>query len=115
MQAWFSIYLVLLFAPLAALWWRQRRRLAEAERAAGAFELRYSIPLLALCLLLADFVYFTALRDPAGLVSLVASIRRGSTLIAFLAGLSLFNEVNGWKKLPPVLGIVAGIVLTLLG
>jgi bacterial/archaeal transporter family protein len=108
-QAWFSIYLFALFAPLA--YFLRRRRKQDAE----PFQFRFSIPLLALCLLLADFAYFTALQDPAGLISLVASIRRGSTLIAFAAGISVFKELNGWKKLPPVLGIVAGIVLTLLG
>jgi bacterial/archaeal transporter family protein len=108
-QAWFSIYLVVLFAPLAYFtWWRSR---ATQER----FQFRLAIPLLAFCLLLADFAYFSALREPDGLISLVASIRRGSTLIAFAAGVFVFKEANGWKKLPPVLGIVAGIALTLLG
>jgi hypothetical protein len=46
---------------------------------------------------------------------LVASIRRGATLIAFAAGVLVFKEVNGWRKLPPVLGIVLGIALTVLG
>ena len=108
-QAWFSIYLVVLFTPLAFFSWRSRRAKGEV------FEVRYSIPLLALCLLIADFAYFWALRDPAGLISLVASIRRGATLIAFLAGVLVFKEANGWKKLPPVLGILLGIVLTLTG
>ncbi len=108
-QAWFSIYLVVLFTPLALFAWR-RHRSSDAP-----FQFRFSIPLLALCLLVADFAYFYALRDPAGLISLVASIRRGATLISFLAGVTLFEEANGWKKLPPVLGILLGIVLTLLG
>ncbi len=108
-QAWFSIYLVALFTPLALQSWSQ-------HRATGArFQVRFSIPVLALCLLCADFAYYSALRDPAGLISLVASIRRGSTLIAFLAGISIFKEANGWQKLPSVLGILLGIVLTLLG
>ena len=108
-QAWFSIYLLLLFTPLAYFSWRKRRGTGER------FEFRWSIPLLALCLLLADFAYFCALRDKAGLISLVASIRRGSTLMAFAAGVFVFKEANGWRKLPPVLGIVLGIVLTVLG
>jgi transporter family protein len=110
-QAWFSINLLALFAPLALFWWRGQARAASPER----FVFRFTIPLLALCLLCADFAYFTALRDPAGLISLVASIRRGSTLIAFAAGVLIFKEANGQKKLPPVLGILVGIVLTLLG
>jgi bacterial/archaeal transporter family protein len=108
-QAWFSIYLVALFAPITLSWWRR------TPGARQGFEFRFTIPLLAACLMVADFAYFTALRDPAGLISLVSSIRRGSTLIAFGAGLLLFREVNGWKKLPPVVGIVVGIILTLLG
>jgi bacterial/archaeal transporter family protein len=108
-QAWFSIYLALLFTPLVVVWWRKRH--ADVE----PFRLKLTIPLLALCLLCADFAYFSALRDPAGLVSLVSSMRRGSTLIAFAAGVLLFGEPNGWRKLPPVLGIVCGIALTLAG
>jgi bacterial/archaeal transporter family protein len=116
-QAWFSIYLLVLFAPLALGSYARRRLRAPSPGPTqpDRFQFRFSIPLLALCLLLADFAYFHALREPDGLISLVASIRRGATLIAFAAGLFLFKEVNGLKKLPAVLGIVAGIALTLLG
>jgi bacterial/archaeal transporter family protein len=111
-QAWFSIYLLALFAPLAGLWWFARRtRQAPEQR----FQFRFSMVILALCLLCADFAYFSALRDKGGLISLVSSLRRGSTLIAFAAGVFLFKEANGWKKLLPVFGIVLGIVLTILG
>lgn len=107
-QAWFSIYLVVLFGPIALWWWRR-------ESGPKSLRLRFTVPLLAICLLCADFAYFSALRDPQGLISLVSSVRRGSTLFAFGAGLWLFKEANGLRKLPPVLGIVAGIVLTLRG
>ena len=43
------------------------------------------------------------------------SLRRASTLVAFAGGIYFFHEVNGWKKLPAVIGILAGIILTLLG
>ena len=111
-QAWFSIYLVALFAPLLGISWLVRR---VRQVAREPFQFRFTMPLLALCLLCADFAYFSALSDKRGLISLVASLRRGSTLIAFAAGVFLFKEVNGWGKLPPVLGIVLGILLTLLG
>ena len=115
-QAWFSIYLLALFAPLAGLWWVARARArANGQISHEQFQFRFSMPVLALCLLCADFAYFSALREKAGLISLVASLRRGSTLIAFAAGVFLFKEANGWKKLPPVFGIVLGIGLTLLG
>ena len=107
-QAWFSIYLALFFLPLAIGW--QRRWWPRHE-----FHWRWSIVAMSLFLLAADFLYFNALRDSDALISIVASLRRGSTLVAFAGGILLFREVNAWKKLPALLGILAGVVLTLLG
>ncbi len=107
-QCWFSIYLALLFLPLAVGWklrWWPR----------NVFHWRWSILGISLALLVADFLYFDALRSPDALVSLVSSFRRGSTLVAFAGGLIFFGERYNWPKLWAVLGIVAGIVLTVLG
>jgi drug/metabolite transporter (DMT)-like permease len=43
------------------------------------------------------------------------SLRRGSTLVGFAGGLLFFGEINGWQKLPAVIGILVGIVLTVMG
>lgn len=107
-QSWFSIYLALLFLPLAIGWkfrWWQRKE----------FHWRWSVVGVSLALLVADFVYFSALREPDALVSLVSSLRRGSTLVAFAGGIWLFREPNWRQKFPAVLGVLAGIVLTILG
>lgn len=107
-QCWFSIYLFVCFLPMATGW-----RLGWWPR--NAFGWRWTIPLISLALLVADYLYFSALREPDSLVSVVMSLRRASTLVAFAGGLWLFREVNGWQKLPAVLGILAGIVLTICG
>jgi bacterial/archaeal transporter family protein len=107
-QSWFSIYLALLFLPLALGWklrWWPRH----------VFHWRWSIVGVSFALLVADFVYFGALREPGALISLVASLRRGSMLVAFAGGLLFFGEKNGWQKLPAVLGVLIGIVLTVMG
>jgi drug/metabolite transporter (DMT)-like permease len=107
-QAWYSIYMVAFFLPLAVGWkrrWWQRNE----------FRWRWTIAIIALSMLVGDYLYFDALRHPDALVSLVISIRRGSTLVAFAGGILLFHEENGLKKLPAVIGIVAGMLLTLLG
>ena len=106
-QAWFSVYLLVMFVPFSIGW--QRRWWPRKE-----FHWRWSIPLIALFLLVADYIYFSALRDPESLVSLVMSLRRGSTLVGFAGGLLLFGEQNGWQKLPAVIGILVGMVLTVL-
>ena len=107
-QCWFSIYLAVIFLPLAVGWklrWWPRQ----------VFHWRWSILGVSAGLLVADFLYFDALRNPEALVSLVSSLRRGSTLVAFAGSVWLFHEGNGRQKLPAVVGIVIGIVLTVLG
>ena len=73
------------------------------------------IPMIAIALLIADYIYFSALADPESLVSMVMSLRRGSTLVAFGGGILIFGEKHGKEKLPAVIGILVGIVLTILG
>ncbi|HTY89256.1 MAG TPA: DMT family transporter, partial [Candidatus Acidoferrum sp.] len=107
-QAWFSVYLLVLFVPFAIGW---KKRWWERNE----FHWRWSIPVIAFSLLVADYIYFSALRDPASLVSIVMSLRRGSTLVGFAGGLLLFGEKHGWQKLPAVIGILVGIVLTVMG
>jgi transporter family protein len=107
-QAWFSVYLALIFLPLAVGW--KRRWWPRKE-----FYWRWSIPLVAISLLVADYIYFSALRQPEALVSVVMSLRRGSTLVGFAGGLMFFGEQNGRQKLPAVIGILAGMALAIMG
>jgi len=107
-QAWFVIYLAVLFLPLAVGWkyrWWQR----------NPFHWRWSVLLLSISLLIADFVYFTALRDPHALVSLVSSLRRGSTLVAFGGSILFYGEHQDRWKFLAVVGVLGGIALTLMG
>lgn len=107
-QAWFSIYLLVFFTPFMIGW--QRRWWARNE-----FHWRWSIPCIALALLVADYIYFSALANPKALVAVVMSLRRGSTLVAFAGGVWFFGERVDRAKLIAVLGILVGIVLTVLG
>jgi drug/metabolite transporter (DMT)-like permease len=107
-QAWFSIYLAILFLPLAVGWklrWWPRQE----------FHWRWSIPFLSAALLAADFLYFGALRDPRALISLVSGLRRGSTLVAYGGGIAFFGERSGAAKLLAVGGVLLGILLTIIG
>ncbi|HLP76799.1 MAG TPA: EamA family transporter [Candidatus Paceibacterota bacterium] len=107
-QAWFSVYLLVIFVPFMIGW---QRRWWERN----VFHWRWSVPLIAISLLVADYIYFSALHDPHSMVAIVMSLRRGSTLVGFCGGLLFFGEVNGRQKLPAVIGILIGILLTVLG
>jgi len=107
-QAWFQFYLVLLFLPLVVgwrrRWWRR-----------GEFHWRWTIPFIGLSLLVSDYLYFWALRDPEALVSIVTAIRRTSVVVGFVGGLLWLGERNGWRKLPALIGLLVGVAMIVVG
>jgi drug/metabolite transporter (DMT)-like permease len=103
LQAWFSVYLAVYAFPFAWGWYRR-------WWPSNAFYWRGSIPLIAVSLLLADFVYFHAMQQPDALVMLISPLRRSSVLVSFTIGYWWFGERNYRRKLIPVLGILAGVI-----
>lgn len=103
-QCWFSIYLVLALAPLMVLWWRGRWP-------RNTFEWRWSIPLIGLSLLLADFLYFSAIGREGALISVISPLRRASVLVTFLGGVVLFREKGFRLKLACLAVLLAGVIL----
>lgn len=112
-QAWFTLYLVPVMIPLAVRWYCELG--AGGSKPAARFEFRRSILLISPLLLAADLAYFTALSDPQALLSVVSPIRRASVIVALIAGSRMRGELNLWRKILCVLGILAGVVLLLFG
>ena len=103
-QAWFSIYLVPVMTPLAVYWFRYDRKRVP-------FQWRWSIPCIAIMLLIADFAYFTALSNPDALVSVVSPLRRASVVIPFTFGILGLREANWRPKLACLVAILIGVVV----
>ena len=109
-QAWFSFYQVVVMLPAIALFlWRN----PQQER--PPFEWRWSIPLIAIFLLFADYMYFYALSIPDSMISIVSALRRGGVLVAFSVGAILFREHNIKRKGIYLLGILLGILIISYG
>lgn len=106
-QAWFSIYLVPVMLPLNVYWWRYDRRETP-------FEWRWSIPLIAIFLLVADYTYFVAVAQPDALISVISPLRRTSIIIAFLFGIFILKEQNWRPKLVSIAILIAGTFLIAL-
>jgi transporter family protein len=109
-QAWFSFYQVAILFPVLAI---TRWRLPKAERI--PFYWRWSIPLIGVFLVLADFLYFNALSYEDSLISVISSLRRGGVVIYFVVGAVVFHEKNLKKKAIYLAGILIGILLISLG
>lgn len=109
-QAWFSFYQVAILLPILAV---SRWRLPKGERT--PFHWRWSIPLIGVFLVVADFLYFNALSYQDSLVSIISSLRRGGVVISFVVGAVVFREKNIRMKALFLAGILIGIVLISLG
>lgn len=107
-QFWFAFYNVVLLGLFTAIFWWPRRA------AFTPFEWRWSIPLIGLLLITADFVYFNAVRDPDALIVVLSILRRSSVLVSFLAGCFLFKDVNRRKKAWALAGVLVGVLLIVL-
>ncbi len=108
-QAWFSIYQALIMIPIILfIWWPQRK-------SSTPFTWRWSIPLIGIFLVIADFAYFYALTHPESMISIISALRRGSVVIAFGVGAILFKEKNIQKKSLYLLGILTGIAILIYG
>ncbi len=106
--AWYFVYLAVFFTLISGLlWWPGRKQTTP-------FQWRWTIPLIGLLLVFADFAYFIGVGDPGVLIVIMSALRRCCVLISFFAGALLFREVNKRKKAWVLLGILAGMLLILL-
>jgi transporter family protein len=109
LQVWYQIYMVpLMLIFLSVLWYPNRKKYT-------AFQWRYTIPLIGICLTIADFIYFWALSYPDALIAIISTVRRGSVIVSFSLGAIIFREKNLKMKGLILLGILAGIAIIILG
>jgi bacterial/archaeal transporter family protein len=106
MQVWFSFYLVIVNGTVLGV-----SRLFA--RTPIQFEWRYSILLIGIFLIVADFLYFRALSHPDALIAILSIVRRASVVVSFVVGGILLGELNKRKKMIPLLGVLTGVVLLL--
>ena len=107
LQFWFCFYTITLLLVILTIVWFPK---IEKRR---AFQWRWSIPLVGILLLTADYFYFKALQDPEALIMLLSVIKRSQILIAVVIGGLVFKEQNKRKKLVPLAGILGGVFLIL--
>lgn len=108
-QAWSSIYQVGLLLPVLFFLWYPKRHENTP------FQWRWSIPMIGLFLVIADFLYFYAISFDGSLISIISALRRSGVIISFVLGGVMFHEKNVRQKGWLLLGIMAGIMILLFG
>lgn len=107
MQFWFEFYLVVFLGPVVFFFWRPVRHRTTP------FRWCWSIPLIGLLLVLADYVYFRAVAMPGALLGILSALRRCSVVVTFFAGAWFFGDVNRRRKAAALIGVLAGVLLIL--
>jgi len=79
------------------------------------FQFRWSIPLIALFLMSADFTYFYALTFEDSLISIVGTIRRSGVIVPFLYGAFVLHDKNLKYKIIDLIGVIIGMIFLFLG
>lgn len=101
-QAWFSCYLVVVMSPLFIHWY-------WSDRVSSPFQWRWAIPMIAVLLLISDFLYFSAIEKPDALISVISPLRRTSVIIAFIAGVRIYGEKNWRPKAVCLASLLLGV------
>jgi len=107
-QAWFSIYLLVVLLPIL-LYWR------FIDSSSEKFRWRWSIAMIAVSLLIADFLYFSAIAQPGALISVISTLRRTSIVVSFLIGIIAMGEKNFRQKAICIAIMLLGVALVSLG
>ena len=67
LQAWFSVYLLVVIVPAMLLWLRSGKR--------QPFHWHWAIPVIGFTLIAADILYFIAISQPDALIALISPVR----------------------------------------
>lgn len=107
-QSWYSLFQTLIMVIILIIMYRTGHRPTN-------FKWVWSIPLISICLTLADIAYFHSLSQPEAKIAVVSMMRRGSVIVSFLYGVLILKEKNARMKALDLLLLLVGLVLLAIG
>lgn len=110
-QAWYSLYQCIIMTAVIMIIRRTKPRPDAADR----FVWRWTIPLIAVFLTVADMAYFYALSLPGSMIAIVSMIRRGSVLVPFIYGVTVLHERNVRRKAADLAILFISLALLVAG
>jgi len=106
-QSWTNLYISLLLGICLLI-----------QKARGEFsplKWDWTLPLIAVIITGADYLYFKALHEPGAMISVISLIRRASVIITFALGAILFKERNLRSKSVSLGVMLLGMILIVIG
>ena len=91
-----------------SLWYPTRKKTTP-------FQFRWSIAMIALFLMSADFAYFYALSYQDSMITIVSTIRRAGVIVPFMYGAFVLHDKNLKMKIVDLIGVIIGMIFLYLG
>ena len=91
-----------------SLWYPTRKKTTP-------FQFRWSIAMIALFLMSADFAYFYALSYHDSMITIVSTIRRAGVIVPFMYGAFVLHDKNLKMKIVDLIGVIIGMIFLYLG
>lgn len=108
-QTYYTFYQAVIMGLITLfLWYPSRTKTTP-------FQFRWSIAMISVFLVSADFAYFYALTMPDSLISVVSTMRRAGVVVPFMYGAFVMRDKNLKLKVIDMLGVILGMVLLFLG
>ncbi len=108
-QTYYTFYQAIIMGLITMFLW------APTKGRTTPFQFRWSIALISVFLVTADFVYFYALTLPDSMISVVSTIRRSGVIVPFIYGAMVMHDKNIKLKLIDLAGVLVGMFLLYLG
>lgn len=105
-QFWFMLFLAILYLITIIIMYIRKSEVVHAK-----FNFSIYIILMSAVLILADRIYFIAVKIPASNISIISPLRNISMVISTVFGGLIFKEKNIKKKFKYVLILVLGIII----
>lgn len=109
-QSWTNIYIsVILLGSILV------KRMVDKDWKGKNLKLDWTLPVIAICITLADFMYFSALKCDGALLSVISLVRRSSVIVTFAFGAILFREKKIRSKALDLAVLLTGMIFLVLG
>jgi drug/metabolite transporter (DMT)-like permease len=108
-QTYYTFYQAIIMGLITIFLWYPTRKKTTP------FQFRWSIAMISVFLVAADFAYFYALTMPDSLISVVSTIRRAGVVVPFLYGALIMGDKHLKMKAIDMIGVVLGMLLLFLG
>lgn len=106
---YYTFYQVLILSVITLLLWYPQRKTSTP------FQFRWSVVLISVFLISADFVYFYALTMPDSLISVLGTVRRAGVVVPFIYGALVLKDKYLKMKMIDLIGVLIGMYLLFLG